>query len=64
MIDPTTGWFKMAQIPNRTASEISDITEKTWFTRYPLPQRIVFDSGTKFMAEFAKMCHNPERVTK
>ena len=58
MIDPSTGWFDMAQIPNKTAAEISDITEKTWFTRYSLPQRIVFDRGTKFMAEFAKMCHN------
>ena len=58
MIDPATGWFKMAQIPNKTAAEIADITEKTWFTRYPLPQRIVFDKGTEFMAEFANMCHN------
>ena len=58
MIDPDAGWFEMAQIPNKTAAEIADITEKTWFTRYPLPQRIVFDSGTKFMVEFAKMCHN------
>ena len=58
MIDTATGWFKMAQIPNKTAAEIADITEKTWFTCYPLPQRIVFDCGTKFMAEFAKMCHN------
>ena len=58
MIDPAPGWFEMAQIPNKTAAEIADITEKTWFTRYPLPQRIVFDRGTKFMAEFAKMCHN------
>ena len=58
MIDPATGWFEMAQIPNKTAAEIADITEKTWFTSYPLPQRIVFDRGTKFMAEFAKMCHN------
>ena len=48
----------MAQIPNKTAAEIADITEKTWFTRYPLPQRIVFDRGTEFMAEFAKMCQN------
>ena len=48
----------MAQIPNKTAAVIADITEKTWFTRYPLPQRIVFDRGTKFMAEFYKMCHN------
>ena len=58
MIDPATGWFEMAQIPNKTAVEIADITKKTWFTRYPLLQQIVFDRGTKFMAEFAKMCHN------
>ena len=58
MIYPAIGQFEMAQIPNKTAAEIADITEKTWFTRYPLPQRIVFDCGTEFMAEFAKMCHN------
>ena len=58
MIDPATCWFDMAQIPNKMASEISDITKKTWFTRYPLPQKIVFDRGTEFMAEFSKMCHN------
>ena len=50
MIDPATGWFEMAQITNKTAADIVDITEKTWFTRYPLPQQIVFDRGTKFMA--------------
>ena len=48
----------MAQIPNKMAAEIADITKKTWFTRYPLPQRILFDRSTKFMAEYAKMCHN------
>ena len=58
MIYPVIGWFEMAQIPNKTAAEIADITKKTWFTRYPLPQQIVFDRSTKFMAEFAKMCHN------
>ena len=58
MINPATGWLDMAQIPNKTAAEIADITEKTWFTRYPLPQQIVFDRSTKFMAEFAKMCQN------
>ena len=58
MIDPATGWFKMAQIPDKKAAEIADISKKTWFSSYPLPQRIVFDRGTEFMAEFAKMCHN------
>ena len=58
MIDPATGWFEMAQISNKTAAEIADITKKTWFTRYPLPQQILFGSGTKFMAEFSKMCQH------
>ena len=58
MINPATGWFYMAQITNKTAAEITDITKKTWFTCYPLPQRIVFDRSTKFMAEFSKMCQN------
>ena len=58
MINPATGWFEMAQIPNKTAADIADITEKTWFNRYPLPQRIVFNCVTEFMAEFAKMCQN------
>ena len=54
MIDPATGWFEMAQIPNKTAAEIADITKKTWFTRYSLPQQIVFDCGNKFMAEIPR----------
>ena len=58
MIYPATGSFEISQIPNKTAAEIADITEKTWFTRYPLPQRIVFDRGTEFMTGFAKMCQN------
>ena len=31
---------------------------KLGFTRYPLPQRIVFDHATYFMAEFSKMYQN------
>ena len=58
MINPGIGWFKMAQITNETAAEVADITEKTRFTRYPLPQQIVFDHGTEFMAEFSRMCQN------
>jgi hypothetical protein len=32
MIDPATGWFEMHQIENKTAAEVADICEKTWFT--------------------------------
>ena len=53
MIDPVTGWFEMEQIENKTAAKIADTCETTWFTRCPLPQRIILDRGTEFMAEFA-----------
>jgi hypothetical protein len=58
MIDPATGWFEMEQISNKTAAEVADICETTWFTRCPLLQRITLDRGTEFMAEFAKMVKN------
>ena len=58
MIYHATGWFEMAQIPNKMAAEIAYITEKTWFTHYPLQQQIGFDRSTEFMAEFSKMCQN------
>ena len=46
----------MQQIENKTAAEVADICEKTWFTRYPFPQQITLDRrGTGFMAEFTKM---------
>ena len=56
MNDPATGWFEMSPITNKTAAKVADIAKRAWFTRYPLPQKIVFDRGTEFMAEFAKMC--------
>ena len=64
MIDPATGWFEMAQIPNETAAEMSDITKKTWFTCYPLPQRVLCDRVIVFMAEIAKMCQNDYGLKK
>jgi hypothetical protein len=58
MIDPATGWFEMEQFENKTAAEVANICETTWFTRYPLPQRITLDRGTKFTAEFARIVKN------
>jgi hypothetical protein len=58
MIDPATGWFEMEQFENKTAAEVANICETTWFTRYPLPQRITLDRGTEFTAEFARIVKN------
>ena len=58
MIDTVTGRFDIAPIANKTAVEVADIAERTWFSRYPLPQQITFDRGTEFMANFVKMVRN------
>ena len=58
MIDPVTGWFEMAQINNKTAAEVADVAERTWFTRYPYPTTVVLDRGKEFMAEFKQMIKN------
>ncbi len=43
MIDPATGWFEIAEIPNKRADEISNILEKQWLLRYPWPTILVTD---------------------
>ncbi len=51
MIDPTTGWFEIAKIPNKRADCIANILEFTWLTRCPWPTEIVMDRGKEFAAE-------------
>ena len=52
---PGLRWHKY---PIKRLQKLQISPKKTWFTRYPLPQQIVFDRGTKFMAEFSKICQN------
>ena len=55
MIDPATGWFEMAQIPRKDSLTVAQKAEIIWFTRYPWPQRIIYDRGTEFLGDFRRM---------
>ena len=55
MIDPATGWFEMVRLPDKTAISVAQLAEITWFTRYPWPQKIIYDRGTEFLKEFHAM---------
>ena len=55
MIDPVTGWFKMAEIKTKSADVIANVIELTWLNRYPWPTEVVLDRGREFMAEFSEM---------
>lgn len=55
MIDPATGWLEIREIKSKDAPNIANLVEQTWLTRYPWPNTLIYDKGTEFMAEFAKM---------
>jgi hypothetical protein len=58
MIDPVTGWLEIKEIPSKKAFAIAETVEQVWLTRYPKPQILNFDRGSKFMAEFAERITN------
>jgi len=53
MIDPATGWFEIAEVPNKRADFIANILEMTWLTRYPWPTEVRMDRGREFLGEVA-----------
>ena len=55
MINPATGWFKIASIENKRADTVANVLEQHWLSRYPWPTEVVMDRGTEFMAEVKNM---------
>ena len=64
MIDPATGWFEMVSTPQKDAGTVANIVETTWFTRYPLPEELVYDRGSEFLGEFARMIEEDYGIKK
>ena len=64
MIDPATGWFEMVPTKKKDTGTIANIVEQTWFTRYPLPQELIYDRGTEFLGEFARMVEEDYGIKK
>ena len=51
-IDPTNGWFEVCEISNKTSVKISHLLDHIWLSRYPHPERIIFDNGPEFKNDF------------
>ena len=78
MIDPTSGWFEIAELPvheilkkkksknkgklekteyfDKTSAQISRLVNKSWFSRYPRCQQIIYDNGSEFKLHFEDLC--------
>jgi len=56
MCDPASGWFEIVEIPNKGSETTALLVDRTWFSRYPRPQRCIFDNGNEFLGkEFQDM---------
>jgi hypothetical protein len=71
MLDPVTGWFEIAEVPNyvienldkktttelvdKSSARISRIFDQVWLSRYPRPRKVVFDNGSEFKKDFVPL---------
>ena len=68
MIDPATGWFEIAHIPDvivedkpvidKGSARISQLFNSHWLSRYPRPTRVVYDNGSEFKLHFKQLCED------
>ena len=51
-IDPATGWFEIVEVEQKTSAQMSHLLNRTWLSRYPRPEKIIFDNGSEFKKDF------------
>jgi hypothetical protein len=45
MIGPSTGWFEVKDVKDKSAKESMNTCDGIWLSRYPRPEYIGFDHG-------------------
>jgi hypothetical protein len=45
MIGPSTGWFEVKDMKDKSAKESMHTFDDVWLSRYPRPEYISFDNG-------------------
>ena len=70
-LDPVTGWFEIAEVPqylvkdiktnefkesiDKSSARISQIFNNVWLSRYPRPSKVIFDNGSEFKKDFVPL---------
>ena len=56
MIDPASGWFEIAEYKDKESNTIANLIEQTWLSRYPWPEKCIYDRGSEFIgSEFQEL---------
>jgi transposase InsO family protein len=49
-------WVEIQQYDDKKSITVANIVEQEWFSRYPWPTQVTFDSGSEFIGQdFQKM---------
>jgi hypothetical protein len=58
MIDPSTGWFEVKDVKDKSVKESMNIFEDVWLSRYPRPEYIGFYNGGEYKNVFEELVNN------
>ena len=58
MIEPAKGWIEIHSVPSVKVDRVASKDELAWLTRYPLPNKTIFDRCNKFLAKLRSMMVN------
>jgi hypothetical protein len=58
MIDPSTGWFEVEYVKDKSVKESMDAFDGIWLSRYPIPDYIGFDNRGEYKKIFEELVNN------
>jgi hypothetical protein len=58
MIDPSTGWFEVKDVKDKSAKESMNTFDDVWLSRYPRPEYIGFYNGGEYKNVFEELANS------
>jgi hypothetical protein len=58
MIDPSTGWFEVKYVKDKSAKESMNTFDDVWLSRYPRPEYIGFDNRGEYKNVSEELVNN------
>jgi transposase InsO family protein len=58
MIYPSTGWFEVKDVNDKSAKESMNTFDGIWLSSYPRPEYIGFDIGGQYKNVFEELVNN------
>jgi hypothetical protein len=58
IIDPSTSWFEVKYVKDKSAKESMNTFDDVWLSRHPRPEYIGFDNGGEYKNVFEELVNN------